>query len=111
MATKVTAAYLNSAYWGALTGGRLFFTLLATRLKPKLILLVNLAGCLVSLAILLIFPQSVAVLWIGSVGLGFFMSSIFPSTIILASQQIKLDRKSTRLNSSHTDISRMPSSA
>ena len=26
-------------------------------------------------------------------------------------QQIKLDRKSTRLNSSHTDISRMPSSA
>ena len=25
--------------------------------------------------------------------------------------EIKLDRKSTRLNSSHTDISRMPSSA
>ena len=29
----------------------------------------------------------------------------------LLSYQIKLDRKSTRLNSSHTDISRMPSSA
>ena len=95
MATKVTAAYLTSAYWGALTGGRLVFTLLATRLKPRLILLVNLAGCLVSLAILLIFPRSVAVLWIGSVGLGFFMSSIFPGTIILASQRIKLSGRLT----------------
>ena len=29
----------------------------------------------------------------------------------LTDDQIKADRKSTRLNSSHTDISRMPSSA
>lgn len=64
----------------AATEEPLFFTLLATRLKPRLILLVNLAGCLVSLAIMLIFSQSVAVLWSGSIGLGFFMSSIFPST-------------------------------
>ena len=34
--------------------------------------------------------QFVAVLWIGSIGLGFFMFSIFPGTIILAGQQIKL---------------------
>ena len=33
--------------------------------------------------------------------------AIFLHSVILA----KLDRKSTRLNSSHTDISRMPSSA
>ena len=29
----------------------------------------------------------------------------------LVGQKISIDRKSTRLNSSHTDISRMPSSA
>ena len=30
---------------------------------------------------------------------------------LLVAAEIALDRKSTRLNSSHTDISRMPSSA
>ena len=29
----------------------------------------------------------------------------------MSSEDVKIDRKSTRLNSSHTDISRMPSSA
>ena len=34
-----------------------------------------------------------------------------PSVVAAASFMAKLDRKSTRLNSRHTDISRMPSSA
>ena len=36
---------------------------------------------------------------------------LIKSKLITAEQFLKPDRKSTRLNSSHTDISRMPSSA
>ena len=46
------------------------------------------------------------------------MKADYPDTVLFASFQMELgkpdaagDRKSTRLNSSHTDISRMPSSA
>ena len=35
----------------------------------------------------------------------------FEDALFMKSALIALDRKSTRLNSSHTDISRMPSSA
>ena len=38
-------------------------------------------------------------------------SKIFERGFVLYHDSAKADRKSTRLNSSHTDISRMPSSA
>jgi FHS family Na+ dependent glucose MFS transporter 1 len=64
-------------------------------MKPRLILFLNLMGCLASLAVLLIFPYSTAVLWIGSIGLGFSLASIFPSTITLANQQLNLSGRIT----------------
>ena len=45
------------------------------------------------------------------VGRRFEFSEYFLPEMLMAAAAMKADRKSTRLNSSHTDISRMPSSA
>ena len=95
LANRISAAYLTSAYWGGLTVGRLVFTLLAVKLKPRLILLLSLGGSLLSISSLLIWPDSAAATWTGSIGFGFFLASIFPSTITLASRTMKLTGKIT----------------
>jgi fucose permease len=95
LANRISAAYLTSAYWGGLTVGRLIFTLLAVKLKPRIILLLSLGGSLLSISSLLIWSDSAAVTWTGSIGFGFFLASIFPSTITLASRTMKLTGKVT----------------
>ncbi len=95
LANRITAAYLTSAYWGGLTFGRLVFTLLAVKLKPRIIIMLSLGGSLLSISSLLIWPDSAAAAWTGSICLGFFLASILPSTITLASRTMKLTGKVT----------------
>jgi fucose permease len=52
------------------------------------ILFVDLVGCLVSLSLILLWPDSVPILWAGSIGLGLFMASIFPTTMMLAGERM-----------------------
>lgn len=78
------AAALTSAFWGALTVGRLLGIPLAARFKPESLLLSDLLGCLVSVGIILIWPELPGSIWIGTLGLGLSMASIFPVTISLA---------------------------
>jgi MFS transporter, FHS family, Na+ dependent glucose transporter 1 len=84
------AAYLTSAFWGALTMGRLFSIPLALRFRPRVILLVDLIGCLVSVGSVLLWPDSVTTIWIGTLGLGLFMASIFPTTLTWAGRHMKM---------------------
>jgi len=95
LANRLSAAYLTSAYWGGLTVGRLVFTLLAVKIKPRIILLLSLGGSLLSISSLLIWSDSAAADWTGSISFGFFLASIFPSTITLASRTMKLTGKVT----------------
>jgi len=95
LANRISAAYLTSAYWGGLTIGRLVFTLLAVKLKPRIILLLSLGGSLLSISSLLIWHDSATATWTGSIGFGFFLASFFPSTITLASHTMKLTGKVT----------------
>jgi FHS family Na+ dependent glucose MFS transporter 1 len=84
------AAYLTSAFWGALTMGRLLSIPLALRFRPRVILLVDLIGCLVSVGSVLLWPDSVTTIWIGTLGLGLFMASIFPTTLTWAGRHMKM---------------------
>jgi MFS transporter, FHS family, Na+ dependent glucose transporter 1 len=81
---ETSAAYLTSAFWGALTAGRLLAIPLAARFKPGPILAVDTLGCLASLGLILLAPHSPLVLWIATIGLGLSMASIFPTAITLA---------------------------
>jgi FHS family Na+ dependent glucose MFS transporter 1 len=89
------AAYLTSAFWGALTLGRLLAIPLAARLRPRSILLMDLAGCAASVAIILLRPGSVACLWIGACGMGLAMASIFPTIFSFAERRMAITGKVT----------------
>jgi FHS family Na+ dependent glucose MFS transporter 1 len=90
LATETSAAYLTSAFWGALTVGRLLGIPIAARFRPKSILLANLLGCAASTIILVLWPHSLLATWLGSMGLGFAMASIFPIAISFAGQELAL---------------------
>jgi FHS family Na+ dependent glucose MFS transporter 1 len=90
LATATTAAYLTSIFWGALTVGRLLAIPIAMVFRPRTILLVDLLGCIASVGLILLLPSSAAAVWIGAAGLGLFMASIFPTTIIWAGRRMTL---------------------
>lgn len=85
-----SAALLTSAFWGAFTVGRLISIPLATRVKPGVALVVDLVGCLLSLGMILIWPGSMVAIWMGTLGLGLFMASFFPTTVTLAGQKMHI---------------------
>jgi FHS family Na+ dependent glucose MFS transporter 1 len=90
IADETTAAYLTSAFWGTLTVGRLLAIPLATRLRPLTILIINLAGCLVSVGIMLVWSDSSVAAWIGACGLGLSMASIFPTTLSFSERRMTI---------------------
>lgn len=88
LGSEATGAYLTSAFWGALTLGRLLSIPLAVRTTPRTLLLSNLLGCLLSLAVLFLWPQSLVALWVGALGLGLSMAAIFPTLISFAERRM-----------------------
>ncbi len=90
LGTATSAAYLTSGYWGIFTLGRLLGIWLAAHLSPKHILFLDLFGSLLSILLIILFPASLLALWGGTVLLGLFMASIFPSIIMLAGERMQI---------------------
>ena len=88
--TEVTAAYLTSAFWGSFTLGRLFGIWVSTRLRPMPILLLDFAGCILSVGLILFFPASSFVLWLGTVLFGISQASIFPTFLTLSEERMHI---------------------
>ena len=90
LSDDTTAAYLTSAFWGALTAGRLVSIPVAMRFRPRTILLADLLGCAASVVLILAWRSSPVAVWLGALGLGFSMASIFPTAITLAERRIPI---------------------
>lgn len=90
------AAYLIAAFWGALTLGRLIGIPIASRFRPRTIILSDLIGCLVSVTILILWPESIVLVWIGTIGMGLFLASLFPTMLVLAERRMRLTGGITR---------------
>ena len=88
LAGETMATYLNSAFWGALTLARLLTIPLAIRLRPRHLLMIDLAGSILSVTLILLWSHSLIALWLGTLGVGFFLASIFPTTISLAERNM-----------------------
>jgi FHS family Na+ dependent glucose MFS transporter 1 len=88
LGTEITSADLTSAFWGAFTLGRLIGIPVSKRLRPISILYIDFAGCLLSLGLILLFRDSVAILWIGSILLGLSFASIFPTFLTLSEERM-----------------------
>lgn len=84
LTSETVAAYLTSAFWGSLTLGRLLAIPIAARLGPRSILLGDLVGCLASVGVVLLWPDSLTALWLGTLGMGLSMASLFPGSLSLA---------------------------
>ena len=88
--TVITAAYLTSAFWGSFTFGRLLGVWISTRLRPTTILYMDIIGCAVSVIIIMLWKDSNTALWVGTVGLGLSMASMFPTFILLAGERMQI---------------------
>lgn len=93
----VTAAYLTAAFWAALTIGRLVGIPLSLRFPVSRLILVDVLGCSLSLVVILAWPGTRSALWLGTLGLGASIASIFPNSLSFASQHITITGKVTSL--------------
>lgn len=80
LATKQTGGMLTSFYWLGITLGRVAAIFTSARFKPGRIVLANLTGLILCLGLILLDPASRTFLWIGSIGFGFFLAPVFPTT-------------------------------
>lgn len=90
LSSHAVAAYLTSAFWGALTIGRLLAMPVALRLSPRSVLVADCVGCLGSLALLLLGSHSLVVTFVGTCGAGLSMASIFPAALSLAQGRMRI---------------------
>lgn len=93
----VGAAYLTSIFWGALTLGRLMAIPVAARVSARWILLFDMLLGVASLGVLMLWPGSYTITWIGAFGAGFSMASVFPSTLTLAERRMPISGRVTGL--------------
>ena len=90
LGSDITSAYLTAAFWGSFTFGRLLGVWISTRLRSRTILFLDIAGCAVSTILIMLWKDSTIMLWIGTIGLGVSMASIFPTFILLASERMQI---------------------
>ncbi len=90
LATVTTAGYLTSLFWGALTLGRLLSIPIAGRVRPRYILFTDIAGLVLSLSLLLLFPHSSWVVWVAAFGFGLAMANVYPTLVLLGGRHLQL---------------------
>ena len=84
------AGLLTSAFWASIAVGRLLAIPLSTRLRPRMILLIDFLGALGSLIVILTLSSSLVALWAGTIGFGLCMASIFPTWMAFSGRRISI---------------------
>jgi FHS family Na+ dependent glucose MFS transporter 1 len=90
-----TARVLNSAFWGGLVIGRLLAIPLSLRLKPAPMLQVDLVGAAASLGVIAFLGDWSPSLWIGTIGFGVSIASMFASCINYAGERMPITSEVT----------------
>jgi FHS family Na+ dependent glucose MFS transporter 1 len=88
--SEAMAGSLTSGFWAALTMGRLLAIPLSTRLTPRVILGLDFLGCILSGGLIIIWPDSVLVIWIATLGMGLSMASIFPTLLTFSERRMPI---------------------
>lgn len=91
------AAVLTSAFWGALTVGRLLSIPIGSRFKPSTILWADLILCGGFVVLMLFGHGATWVLWAGTIGIGVGMATMFPTMISYAETRMKITGKVTSI--------------
>jgi FHS family Na+ dependent glucose MFS transporter 1 len=83
------AARLLASFWAVFTIGRVISIGVATHARPKWMLTIDLLVALASTTVLLILPGPIG-LWLGTLGLGLSLASVFPAALALAGETLPL---------------------
>ena len=65
--------------------------------RSSILLWADLIGCLLSIILILLLPHSPTAIWVGTIGVGFSMASMFPMMMTLAERRLGLTGKITGL--------------
>ncbi|MGE5263916.1 MAG: MFS transporter [Acidobacteriota bacterium] len=90
LSDAATAAYLTAVFWGALTVGRLLGIPLAARMTPRAVLFWDMALSIVSIGMIALWSGSAMILWVGAVGAGLGMASIYPTMLSFAERRMTI---------------------
>ena len=94
---ETTARVLNSLFWGGLVLGRLAAIPMSRRLTPARMLQLDLAGAIASIGLMALLPDWSLSIWIGTIGFGASVASIFASSINFAEQRMTITSHVTAL--------------
>jgi len=97
LASKSESAFINAGFWGALAFGRLLAIPISIVLSAEKMLIINLAGCVGSIILVLAISSSKIVLWIGTIGYGLCMASCFPTAFNLAKSYMNVSGKAASI--------------
>jgi len=92
LANEVNAALITSIYWIAQTSGLALTIPLLPHVRPQRLLVSNLIGGLASLITLMTWNNPAA-LWVGAVGLGLSLSSLYPASFAYVRQRMTISGK------------------
>jgi FHS family Na+ dependent glucose MFS transporter 1 len=88
--SETAAALLTSAFYAALTCGRLLAVPLSLHLKPQGVMGSGLLGGILSVLAILAWPHSATALWLGTLGLGLSLAPVFPAGFLFAQRLIPI---------------------
>lgn len=81
-------AYVTSGFWGAFTIARIGSIPIAVRVRPRVIIIVDLILSLIGIAIVIAFPASPLALWGGTILFGLGVASTFPTILTFAGRHM-----------------------
>lgn len=85
------AAILNSAFWFSFALGRLLGIPMSLHFSAATMIFLDLIGGIISVLTILLFHDSVTILWIGTVTYGISVASIYPSAINFVDSKMKVN--------------------
>lgn len=91
------AALMTSIFWGCLTLGRLIAIPIAKKVTPGSMVLFNCALLVLFMGLILIWPLSPGMMWVGSAGMGLATSIIFPTLLSFAKTRMDMTGRVTGL--------------
>ncbi len=97
IADVTAASLMTSIFWGCLTLGRLIAIPISKKVSPGSMILFNSALLVFVLGLILIWPISPAMMWVGSAGMGMATSILFPTLLSFAKSRLNLTGRITGL--------------
>lgn len=90
LSDEATAAYLASAFWSALTFGRLLAIALSVKLKPRTLLIADLIFALLGFALVGLAGDSFAQTLAGTIIVGAAFASVYPTMFAFAGNRLNV---------------------